>query len=429
MPVAHKTLVLLLAPLILFSAFGTVFLHRDEISVLVNSWLNNKPQVLVKLEIKLPRLDADRCFVAIHRFGTLYTPINERLFAGLVAPGGEVEVKKFIPAIPVKLHYDENTRQYTVEYYEPQEFLILVHCLKGNTTVFKYGRVYEVFPRSIIHQETIEIKETRQIGKLSSYSLNGGGGSIQPTSTCDIQPLYDPNNWDLKGECYTWVLGPYLYSINGLRTQYGIKHYPIPSAIYLTSFVDSAYCPLGYCDHDTPEWSPAGKKLTPSLVDATTGWLTGNSKVRVAFRVVYRYEESWWCDNFAGVCMEYWFLYPYRVYDALRSDQIGLGYIEYYSPPQHPYYATFTTGNRIIWFELNQQTDETIVTINVGFSYSIEGWSAGLSVSFYKAVRFDNQYTSPFISIEDLTGRTYTWYYWWYSGNNPLNLEVPVSNW
>jgi len=430
MLVINRALALVLVPLVLFSAFIGVFLYRDEISVLVNSWLNNNPQVLVKLKVKLPSVDADMCFVAVHRFETPYVPVNERLFAGIVVPGVEVEVKKLIPAIPVKLRYDERTKQYVVEYYEPQQFFILVHCVKGNTTVFKYGRVYEVFPRSIIHQETIEIQRSSKPSRLSASLIDGGGGSTQ--STCDIYRVNDPNDYTLRGECYTWVLGPYLYSVEGLRTRYGIAHgvyARAPSAVYITAFHDSAYCPGGVCDHDTPQWHEAGKALTPSLTDATTGGLTGNSKVRVAFRVIYRYHVYDWCDGVAGVCWVYWVLDPYRVIDIASADQVGLGYVEYYSPPQHPNYATPAAGDKFLWFEINQQTDEIIVTITVGFSCSFEGWSVGLSVSFYKAVRYDDQYVSPFVKIEDLTGRYYAWYYWWYKDNNLLSLEILVSNW
>jgi hypothetical protein len=426
MLVINKALALVLVPLIMFSAFIGVFLYRDEISVLVNSWLNNNPQVLVKLKVKLPSVDADVCFVAVHRFETPYVPVNERLFAGIVAPGVEVEVKKLIPAIPVKLRYDERTKQYVVEYYEPQQFFILVHCVKGDTTVFKYGRVYEVFPRSIIHQEVIEIQGSSRPPRLSANLIDGGGGSTQPT--CNIYRIYDPNDPFARGECRTWVLGPYLYSIEGLRTRYGIKHYPKPSAIYLTAFYDSAWCPP-YCEEITPNWKEAGKMLAPSLADKVTDWLTGNSKVRVAFDVAYRYYMYDWCDGVAGVCWFYWLLAPYRVYGVLKASGVGLGYVEYYSPPQHPNYAHDMYGDITLWFEINQQTDEVIVTITIGFSCDYEGWSAGLSISFYKAVRSDNQYASPFVYIEDLTGRTYTWYYWWYKDNNPLNLEILVSNW
>jgi hypothetical protein len=429
MLVINKALALVLVPLVLFSASIGVFLYRDEISVLVNSWLNNNPQVLVKLKVKLPSVDADMCFVAVHRFETPYVPVNERLFAGMVAPGVEVEVKKLIPAIPVKLRYDERTKQYVVEYYEPQQFFILVHCVKGNTTVFKYGRVYEVFPRSIIHQETIEIQGSSKPPRLSANLIDGGGGSTR----CEIYQINDPNDPFARGECRTWVLGPYLYSIEGLRTRYGIAYAAYaraPSAIYLTAFYDSVWCPP-YCDPNqiTPNWKEAGKVLTESLTDKVTDGLTGNSKVRVAFDVAYRHYLYDWCDGVAGVCVFYWLLAPYRVYNVLRADGIGLGYVEYYSLPQHPSYAQITYGDEIHWFEINQQTDEIIVTIAVGFSCSFEGWSAVLSVSFYKAVRNDNQYVSPFVKIEDLTGRTFAWYYWWYKDNDQLNLEILVSDW
>jgi hypothetical protein len=191
MLVINKALALVLVPLVLFSAFIGVFLYRDEISVLVNSWFNNNPQMLVKLKVKLPSVDAYMCFVAVHRSATPYVPINERLFAGTVAPGVEVEVKKLIPAIPVKLRYDERIKQYVVEYYEPQQFFILVHCVKGDTTVFKYSRIYEVFPRSIIHQETIEIQGSSKPPRLSANLIDGGGGFTQ---TCNIYRVNDPND-------------------------------------------------------------------------------------------------------------------------------------------------------------------------------------------------------------------------------------------
>lgn len=71
--------------------------YQDNLVVVFESWRLGKPLILLRLDIVVPKVNADGCFIVIHRFSAKYAPDEngtERLFAGVVMPGTIVSVSK-----------------------------------------------------------------------------------------------------------------------------------------------------------------------------------------------------------------------------------------------------------------------------------------------------------------------------------------------
>lgn len=312
---------------------------------------------------------------------------------------------------------------------------MLALCLKENKTVLKYSRVHEVFPKNVVHRETIEVKPLTGSAESSNIEVtkvdDGGGSNLL---TCSIRPISDPQDPSLSGYCMTWVAGPNLYSISGLKTAFGLSGPPNTSqysAVYISSFADLAYCPAGTeesCDHHTPQWANSGKVVVPTIVSKFTGLLSGNSYVRIFFNVRYNYYIYWVCDSFAGACMKGWYLEPVTVGGVQRADELGLSNVRPYSPSTHPPYAYGPNiGNAYVWFKPVSQSDSIVTSITITFGFPLEGWTALLSVSYYKAGRDDNQYIPPLIHIVDVSDRAAVWYYYWFRDNNSMTYEALFS--
>ena len=417
----------LVLAIILTILLGTVVIlsAADEISTLFNSWLEGKPRMLVKLEITLPQVDADRCVVIIKRFPTAYNPTEdgytESIYEGVHTPGATLVAKNTLFAHVVKYRLDPRTNEYVVDYYEPQEYVIFVNCVKDNTTVFEWAKIVEVFPRSIIHTEKIEVKTERaEIGSDLIHNL-GDGGEIENTFSCDIVIVKQRNDYK-KGECYTWVRGPPIYSIQGLNTSFVLHTYP-RSAVYLEGFSNTkfAFRPI---DESQVQWGSAGKKLTPSVISRETMGLAGYYKATIYFYVRYQYEYAWYCSSIIGGCITYWLLYPTDILSVARSceDPMLPCDLQSYTPPTPPYYRVQgSLGETLIWFNGTSETDIPLSSITVGFTYA-GVWTASLNVDFYKAVRNDTQYTAPAIRINATR-----YYWWWYKDNDPRNYEILVA--
>lgn len=429
-----KTLIPLLMLIVLS---GAIPLYYDYMLEVFESWRSGESKTLIVLDINVPRVDADKCVLAVMRHPSIYLPSNgtlERLYRGVVSPGSTVTVRKFIPAIPVKTRYDETRKSYIVEYYEPQEFLVMVHCVKGNTTVFKLGRNIEVYPRNLVHREVVDIaalaekyREETPVQQLAYYD---GGSST--TFSCNITITESQYGDYQRGECYTYVAGPYLYSVNGLATSFGLAYDPASgkrSAVYLKAYADSEFCTLatiglGRC-RTTPEWHSVGKWLTSSIIGTETTPLTDNNKIQIYFYVKYVYEYEVWCDTFTGSCTYYWFLYPAEIGGLNRADYLGVGRVESYTPPSTPpYYARQNAFSAIIGFIPTYESDYPLAATSVSFTFSYTypaTWSVTLTIDFYKAGRSDNQYGTPYVSVS-VPG--YYPYYYWYRDNDPMTYEI-----
>lgn len=427
-----KLSVLLVVVLLASAMVAVVALTQDEIQVVVQSWLAGKPKMLVELELKLPLVDADYCFIAVKRFSTPSNPtkngVVEDVHIGLHKPGSSVVVKKLLDAFVAKWERDPATGELKVGYHEPQELFIIAHCVKGNSIVLKYGRIHKAYLKSPIHREAIEIPVIPEKARLA-HDISGSSGSTSLTCVINITGK-TPTGGNI-GECYAFIAGPYIYSLRNLYTSLGLLARPKPSVVYVEGFWDTVYCPLGYCERDAPIWSSAGKKLVVSDIDDSTPELMGNYKVRVFFRVKYVYEENWWCDSFAGVCFKYYLLYPQAIKGLFRGDEIGLASLEPYTPPRHPGYAALlgygvTEINfiNINFHEDTHKADEVSANTLVVFKLP-PYWSATLSVGFYKAGRNDRQYTTPYLRVSNTRSELI---YWWYKDNDPTTYEVMFSD-
>lgn len=410
----------------LVSSSGTS--ASDEAYILFQEWLKGKELMLVKLFVHVPRLDADKCFVAVHRLSAPYNPVKngltERLYAGMVKPGTIVEVKSILSAIPAKL--SQNPEGTHVDYYEPQQYIVLVSCIKGGRQVYKWFKVVEVYPDRILYRFDIYPGKQRTI--LDEDQIKEGDNIGITRFACNI--VVDNTGDDYEhGYCFTFAPGPRLYSIDGLEASFGICNgvgiggisCSKPTAVYLESFADAAWCPLGYCDHDTPQWDSAGKTLVPSIVTRTTYPLSGDKSVRLYFGVKYEYVEYWWWDSFSGDAMRYWLLLPTKVTTVVRGDVLGVERPSDYTPSPPPSYSFYEPAGRytLIFGEYGvKETDIAISAVSVTFSYA-NTWSVTLTVHFYKAGRQDNEYMTPFLLV-----RAGYPHYVWFRDNDPMTYEA-----
>ncbi|MDW8010155.1 MAG: hypothetical protein RMH84_00960 [Sulfolobales archaeon] len=405
--------------------------YSDDLLAVFSSWLSGEPTIMVKLEIPVPRVDADSCAVAVRRLPTTLRPTatwySEEVYNSMRKPGDVVVVRQILPAIVAKYRTDPEPGGYKVDYYEPVTNFVAVVCAKNGELRYSYGRVHEVFPRELVTTYRVEVElEERGPTQPLAASPEAGAGSPQNYSglRCNITitSSYGYSEW---GYCITWVRGPYIYSMNDLGTRFKISRYPRPSAAYLESFYYSDIL----CASQYPRWESAGKNLVPTTVEVETLPLQGNLRDRVYFQVMYNYERGYVGSPSEWVaCL--WLLYPVEIVDARRSAQLaGLVPFELssYSPPPAPAYARGpTSGNRVIGFDPPYTSDTVAVSIGVSVTY--KGFTLTVTVNFYKAGRNDNTYTTPSVVVEDVSGRTTPWYYWWYKDNGRMTYEVMFSN-
>ena len=398
----------------------------DDAHLLFWRWLNGEPLMVVKLLVHAPSVEADACFVAVHRFPSQYNPtesgFTERLYAGFVPPGSTVTVRAVLSAIPVKLTLDESSGRYRVAYYEPQEFAVIISCARGDAAVYEWARVVSVYPARPIH--VVEVRPP-----ASSHVWGTGSGRSKATEStafnCTVA-LTDRGRGYARGYCYTYVAGPLLYSVEGVSTAFGVcggigQGCLRPSAVYLEAFGGVTWCNGSLCSRSGPAWIGAGGKLAPSTVTGLTRPLTCNCFVRLLFRVKYVLEVYEYRDVFSGNAVRYWLFYPSRVTDVIRADTLGVGRVFVYTPPQPPPYATCTVSNVTVWFSAEaRETGKIVARTPVAFSYEGRRWV--LEVGFYGAGRSDNQYTTPFVEIR--AGRAYCW---WFKNDDPMSYEVVVS--
>ncbi len=448
-PLSTRLVAIIVLLVLTLALIPIVISQEDELERLYKSWIEGKPLVLVRLDTKIPEVDADECLVVVGRFPTKLNPSPngrlEYLYIEFVSPGSVVTVKKYIPAIPIKLKYDEEYRSYIVEYYEPQEFFLIIHCTKGNETVLNFGRIIEVYPKSLIHREVVDVAKLIETTEFTTQKrpityeeivsrdegITTASGDIYRvdegiyntnSQVCNIT-IIETRTGYRRGECRTWIRGPYLYSIEGLKTSFCLYHYPRPSAVYLTAFSGSTLDPI-----NPPPLSSSGKRLTPTSGSGCSSELTGYSRVRLYFFVKYVYEEFTVCGV---LCRTIALLYP----DAInRVNTTSAEPPESYPPPRYrPYCAngpfvgdweqSFAEGGVY-------ESDTPISSISVTFSIpSINGIPipVSLNVEFYKAGRDDSQYTTPYIKMIDVSGKTYQWYYWWYKYCDSMTYEIIFS--
>lgn len=438
----NRSIALIILIVLILASTPIAISQEDELERLYKSWIEGNPLVLVRLDVKIPKVDADECLVVVARFPTPLAPTEygrlEYLYTGSVSPDSTITVKKYIPAIPVKLKYDEVSRSYTVKYYEPQEFILIVNCVKGKEEVLVFNRGISVYPKSLLNRVEVDIAKlmeasgfntqerpityeevvskdwsiiTSEDANMRDIGEGGGGTGNQICSMTIVEQRPDYK----RGECRAWVKGPYLYSLSGLNTSFCFVHYPRPSAMYLTYFAGVSY--LG----NPPSLNPAGKKITAATFSGCSSQLTGNSRVRVYLYVKFVYEEILMCGNY--FCREVGILYP----SAIRDVGTWLEPSEVYLPPQtRPHCADGpSVGDRIQPFLEDYEIREGDSPISsISITFSLPGNIVSLNVELYNAGRNDNQYTTPYVNITDVSGKTYGWYYRWFKYCDPMTYEL-----
>ncbi|MCX8184793.1 MAG: hypothetical protein RMI56_00750 [Sulfolobales archaeon] len=293
--------------------------YSDDLLTVFSSWLSGEPTVMVKLEIPVSRVDADSCAVAVRRLPTMLRPTatwhSEEVYNSMRKPGDIAVARQILPAVVARYGTNSEPGRYRVDYYEPVTYFVAVVCAKNGELQYSYGRVHRVFPRELVttYRVEVELKERGPTQPLA-VSPEAGAGSPQNYSglRCNvtITSSYDYCEW---GYCVTWVRGPYIYSINSLRTRFKIYMYP-RLAVYLESF----YYSDNLCASQYPQWESAGKMLVPTIVEAETFPLQVNLRDRVYFQVEYDYERDYVSAPSEWVtCL--WLLYPVEIGDVQRS--------------------------------------------------------------------------------------------------------------
>ncbi|MEO3993759.1 MAG: hypothetical protein QN229_05615 [Desulfurococcaceae archaeon TW002] len=396
-----------------------------------------RPKIMIKLEIHIPPVNAELCRVIVRRLPSLYRPtktgFSEEVYSGTHRPGETITAKQLLTAIVAKTRIEGG--EYKVEYYEPAEYFVVVACIRGNKTEFKYVRTHEVYPNKLITTHRVETTYRVEVSfKEQTDKISVEEESYETTPLpCNLERINPLPGAADAAECITWVKGPYLYSLPGLKTAFRLVGGVPPSGIYLSIYSD--YCgPV--CYRNRPQWSGSGRKLVFSSVTRETPKLSGRWKDRVYFNVRYVYEE--WhiaSDGFAGISETIWLLYPTNVRAVSRSGILSQALPNIPNEQQYlslvPPAPSYATGplmeNEIVWFTPVSESDVVLASITIGFSYVFGGWSAGLTVSFYKAGRNDSLYTTPYVSVEDVSRNTRPWYYWWYTNNDPMTYQVQFS--
>ncbi len=445
----NTALALVLAFLATVASVGVV-LFQDDLSVVFSSWADGKPKMMVKLEIPVPGVGADFCYVAVMRFPGRLRPTKanelEMVHSGRHGPGETVVVRELHRAIVAEESYDPRTGEYGVEYYEPVEYLAMVLCVGGGGTEYKYGRVHQVFPRSLVWTHRVEVElveeksgrkaESPSAGHVALVSSADGVTSITAPVSCDLGSVPSICSGEhVRRECFTYVKGPVLRSLEGLTTSFAIygQADPRPSVVYLEAYYDIVPALAPDLCRREPEWKSAGKKEVVALADSEAYPLSGNMRDRVYLGVTFVYTQGCYSDPFTGgFC--WWSIHPTDVSSVRRSEQlVADGTLPWYMlelasydphPPVVPSYVREAADYvKKIPFAPPRLTDNILADIGVAFTVTVEWkWvSFSLAISFYGAGRDDGYYTTPYVRVENPAWRTYRW---WYKDDDPMTYEL-----
>ncbi|RFA96810.1 hypothetical protein [Pyrobaculum aerophilum] len=420
-----KGVIVLLVAAVLLSVAVLSAQYGDDIQLLFNSWLEGKPKALVKLHIHIPS-GYGNCSVIVHRFPTKYNPTADGyttlIHRGKSPSGRTVTVKDVINMYQVGTVESEEGERHL---YDSPEYYVGVICVNKND-VYSFSKIVQTIITKPITDVDIhaELKKRSRAEDRQSGSNFAMLASSEPVS-CSItisetsgDPIYGQDYW-AKGYCITPTKLTYLNSIPGLKTAFGITG--LDSAMYLEGWVAACYatnikpCPSSF-------WDSAGKKLAIAVTTEKSDYISNGQRAVVWGNVYYQYEYYAWYDSDFYMYFIYEIIYPKDI-RGLHPLQIIGSYTPPSSPP--PYAGGPFKGDRDIYFPADTLTDIKLpVSTSISVSYTIAGWpvSISISVSPYKAE--SPQYKSPYVSIIDISGKNYGWYYWWYKDDDPLNYEI-----
>ncbi len=469
------TAALVLAFLVALAGASAVLLLQDHLATALSSWIGGEPKSVVRLEVRIPKVEAGRCYVVVERFPSPSRPTGDDLpevvHFGEHSPGETVVVRESLRAT-VRTGLDRGTGGRADELYEPAEYLVMVMCAGAGGTYYKYGGIHEVYPRSAewtheVEVEFVKERPTRWVferpwsadsAAQSTCSLGVLSGGISSSSRyvrIGIFEVYRSDEaWSrATGVCHIYVKGPMLYSLEGLSVSFGLTGGPRPSAVYLEAYYDIS--PLEDCrsyESSCPGWKSAGRKLVVAERDAETSPLTGNLRDRVYFGVTYGCLQRCYLGQFQ-LC--WWTLYPRAIGEVRTSwELVARGVLppawserDSYHPPPAPPHASrasdyglriffgehgtgeaggvlastvvrFTVASSIPSMRVHREltrTTVTYVTVSGGFT------ERDRAVNFYGVGRHDSSYTTPYVKVVNPAGRAYQF---WFRDGNPMTYEI-----
>jgi len=406
----------LVALAVVVAALAVALANNDEVAMLFNSWLEGKPKALVKIHVEIPQINASKCVVEVRRFPSRFNPTEdgytELIHRGKAQPGSVVTVKNVIKMVQVAVVNE------TEPVYDSPEYAVSVLCIGDNETYTFMQIVHPIVKKPIVDVYVKAKFKTVEKGKSKSAGKSLLAAQLQPRQ-CDITnnkdyEYKDDWRWEIRGHCTAWTRLTYLNSIPGLKTAFGVVGQE--SAMYLEAW--GAFCYLVDMDHcPSNMWLSQGKKLTESAVSMESPYISNGQRAVVLGNVYYVYEYYAWYDDDLMIFFVSEYFYPQEI-RGLDVKVVGT-----YTPPsQPPSDATGPLrGDCAIWFNANRLTDNKL-DLSTSISVNIGVFSVSVNISPYKAE--SPQYRSPYVSVKDVSGKSYSWYYWWYKNNDPLNYEV-----
>ncbi|MEB3757366.1 MAG: hypothetical protein GSR76_00710 [Desulfurococcales archaeon] len=418
---------LILALAIIFSTAGLILkpVGVDGIRVLYNNYIHGEKSAVVKLVVHVPHVEAEKCSIAVYRFPTLLNPVTQgRLeFVGVreVPPGKTVVMSSYIRNAD-QVSYENSV----TKYLEPQEYLVDVKCfniVKDHTahTVFLASKVAEVKPTSLLTFTNVYFPRINTLNIIESPRDPGNFSGINNStvSLCDFSS---------GDSCSASVGLAYLNSINGLRVRFKIQGTSPESAMYVSSLKsDCIDWDIANCKcNKWGEWYNTGKVLTPSIVTEVSGSFVSNGERGIVYGSVTFHRVLLGGANTGRSCslIPSWFIYPVFIGGLQHIRMVG----NYSVPGVLPGYANGPLyGNVIVYFHDGNNSNRSLGIITRVYFHA-DKWPRSLStptsITVYESGRDDKEYNPPGEVVEDISGRSYGWYYWWFKGNNPYTYEL-----
>ena len=412
---SNKLIIILVSAMTIIAMIPIVSAYAgDNIDVLFRSWLEGKPKALVRLNINIPKInESDVCFVAVHRFPTPYNPTkngtSEVIYRGKVPCGSKITVKSLINLVQVGLKKDPKTSELKPVYDSP-EYAVVVICRNG----YGFNKIIQVSIEKPITDVSVDVE-------LKKPRRNTVSIATTPEEVCNVVITYQDSDKAI-GSCVANTKLTYLNSIPGLKVAFGVVGGTPASVMYLESW--GSFCFSSDPEEPCPAscWYSDGKKRTVSVVSEETDYITQGERAVVWGTVRYTYEHyAIWDDDFE-IYWKYDFFYPTKITNLPSPEVIG----SYQQPSTPPWYANGPRkGDATIWFENPKITDTQLsLSTSIGVSIAIYSFSVAVSVHPYKAGEDNTYYTTPYVDVVDVSGKSYDWWYWWYKDDDPMTYEI-----
>jgi hypothetical protein len=237
-------------------------------------------------------------------------------------------------------------------------------------------------------------------------------------------------NFGNRDSCISITKLAYINSIPGLEVRFQLQGGSKASAMYLSSYMkdcldwDLLNCT---CYQWSSDWHEAGKVLTISLVTQTTpNGVSNGERGVISGPVEYNRQILSSKHNSMKSCYTgpSWYVYP-RYIGGLQYITVIGQYNNHDTPPSNAFGPI--GGNVEIDFgQYGATSNDEKTGLFTAITFCAVGWEscANLNIHVYSAGRHDNQYITPIEVVNDISGKGYNWYYWWFKDNNPMTYEV-----